>query len=94
MFNEDTARIPSKIARDTSVKVGMLEWKRGPLRERLTGSAAIVMVIPSSPLCLLARSHVDLLDKNNQLILELKHLDSTQTQRYSSPLIYTAPLLL
>lgn len=33
----------------------------------------------------LRRDHLDLLERNNQLILELKHLDSTPAQRYCIP---------
>lgn len=39
---------------------------------------------------LLCRDHLDLLERNNQLILELKHLDSTPAQRYINTYTYTA----
>lgn len=42
---------------------------------------------------ILCRDHLDLLERNNQLILELKHLDSTPAQRYIHTLyihVYTS----
>ena len=36
---------------------------------------------------LLYRDHLDLLERNNQFILELRHLDSTPAQRYIQPYV-------
>jgi hypothetical protein len=55
------------------------ERERERERERETSNPYNVNF--TIPLTQQYRRHLDLLEKNNQLILELKHLDSIQTQR-------------